>query len=77
MGSVLGGRKFTATLAGKTLEGSVARGFSQGGVLSTLLWSLVVDRLIGGLSGNFCYTLRYADDIAFLIHRQLPNTISE
>jgi hypothetical protein len=31
--SMLGSRKITATLAGETLEGSVARGCPQGGVL--------------------------------------------
>jgi hypothetical protein len=45
--SMLGSRKITATFAGETLEGSVARGCLQGGVLMPLLWSLVVDELIG------------------------------
>jgi hypothetical protein len=38
-------------LAGESLERYVARGCLQGGVLSPLLWSLVVDELIG-LNGN-------------------------
>jgi retron-type reverse transcriptase len=38
---MLGKRKIIATLAGETLEGSVARGCPQGGVLLPLLWSLV------------------------------------
>jgi retron-type reverse transcriptase len=37
---MLGKRKITATLAGENLEGSMARGYPQGGVLSPLLWSL-------------------------------------
>ena len=37
---MLGGGKITAMLAGETLEGSVARGCLQGGVLLPLLWSL-------------------------------------
>jgi hypothetical protein len=49
----------------------VARGYLQGGVLSPLLWSLVVDELIG-LSGNGYYTLGYADDIAILICGKFP-----
>jgi hypothetical protein len=77
IGSMLGSRKITATLAGETLEGSVARGCPQGGVLLPLLWSLVVDELIGGLNGSGCYTLGYADDIAFLIRGKFPNTFSE
>jgi hypothetical protein len=42
IGSMLGGRKLTATLAGETLERSVARGCLQEGILSCLLWGLVV-----------------------------------
>jgi hypothetical protein len=64
-------------LAGETLKGSVARGCPQGGVLLPLLWSLVLDKLIGGPNGNGYYTLGYADDIAILICRKLPNTVSE
>jgi hypothetical protein len=77
IGSMLGSRKITATLAGETLEGSVARGCPQGGVLSLLLWSLVVDELIGELNWNGYYTLGCADDIAIHIHRKFPNTVSE
>jgi hypothetical protein len=62
----VGGRKITATLSREILLGTVARGSLQGGVLSPLLWSLVVDKLIGVLSGNGYYTTGYADDIAFL-----------
>jgi hypothetical protein len=77
IGSMLGSRKITATLAGETLEGSMARGCLQGGILSPLLWSLFVDELIGRLDGNGYYTLGYADDIAILIRRKFPNTVSE
>jgi hypothetical protein len=75
--SMLGGRKITATLAGETLEDSVSSVCLQGGVLSPLLWSLVVDKLIRGLSGIGCYTLGYAGNIAILIGGKFPNTISE
>jgi hypothetical protein len=74
---MLHGRNITAMLAGEILDGSVARGCPQGGVLSPLLWSLVVDKLTGGLNGNGCYTLAYADDIAILIHRKFPHTVSQ
>jgi hypothetical protein len=37
---------------------------------------LVVDKLIGGLSGNGYYTLGYADDFATLMCRKFPNTVS-
>jgi hypothetical protein len=37
IGSTLGGRKITTMLAGETLEGSVGRGYLQGGILSPQL----------------------------------------
>ena len=64
---MLGGRKITATLAGETLERSVARCCPQGGILSPLLGGLVVDELIGGLDENSCYTVGCADDIAIVL----------
>jgi len=38
----------TATVAGENLEGSEARGCLQGCIILPLLWSLVVDELVGG-----------------------------
>jgi len=43
IGSVLCGRKITATFSGDSLEGSVARGCLQEGIPLPLLWCLVVD----------------------------------
>jgi hypothetical protein len=77
IGSVMGSRKITATFAGEALEGSLARGCLQEGVLSPLLWSQVLDKLMGGLNWNGYYTLGYADDIAIFIHGKFPNTVSE
>jgi hypothetical protein len=58
-------------------EGDCWQELSAGGILSLLLWSLVVDELVGELSGNGYYTLGYADDIAILIRRTFLNTVSE
>jgi hypothetical protein len=55
----------------------VVRGHPQGGILSPLLWSLIVYKLITGLKGSGCYTIGYAEDIAILISRRFPSTISE
>ena len=63
---MLDGRKIIAVLAGETLEGFVSNGSLQGGVLSPLLWSLVVDKLVRILYKNRVYALGYADDIAIL-----------
>jgi hypothetical protein len=74
---LLGNRKIIATLAAETLEGSVARGCPQGGDLSSLLWSLFVDELIGGFSENSYYTMGYACDIAIVVSGKFPYTVSE
>ena len=50
---------------------------STGGILLPLLWSLVVDELIRGLSENGCNTIGYADDIAILICGTFLHTILE
>jgi hypothetical protein len=70
-------RSISATLSGQTLGASAAKGCPQGGVLSPLLWSLVVDDLIWGLNSNGYYTVEYADDIAILINGKFPHTVSK
>jgi hypothetical protein len=67
----------SATLSGETLRGSAARGCPQGGVLSPLLWSLVVDDIIWELNSNGYYTVGYADDTAILINEKFPYTVSK
>jgi hypothetical protein len=70
------GNKIT-TLLKDTLRASMAKGCLQGGVLLNLLWSLVVDELLCELNDNDYYTVRYEDDIAILINRKFPQTVSE
>jgi hypothetical protein len=50
---------------------------SAGLLFITLLYSLVVDELIEGLSENSCYIVGYETDIAVLISRKFLNTLSE
>jgi len=54
----------------------VSRGCPQGGVLSPLLWCLVVDELLARLNGGGVYTQGYADDICLLAVGKFPNTVS-
>jgi hypothetical protein len=70
-------RNITATLSGENLGASVARRCKKGGVLSPLLWGLVVDNLLWELNDSGYYTVRYADDIAILINGKFPQTVSE
>jgi hypothetical protein len=75
--AMLKSRNIISTLAGDTVRASVPRGCSQGGVLSPLLWSLVIDDLIWELNKKGYYTAGYADDIAILINGKFPHTVSE
>jgi hypothetical protein len=64
---------FTATLAGKTLKKSMAKGCLQHSILSPLLLSLAVYQFIEGFNENSCYTVGYTDDIVTLICRKFRN----
>ena len=54
----------------------VSRAGQQEGVLSPLLWYLVVDDLISRLNGGGIYTQAYADDICLLAVGKFENTVS-
>jgi hypothetical protein len=55
---------------------AISRGCPQGGVLSPLLWCLVVDDLLTRLSGSGVLIQGYADDICLLAMGKFPNTVS-
>jgi hypothetical protein len=74
--ATLVGRLATATLGGFSSSVGVSRSCPQGGVLSPLLWCLVVDELITRLNGCGVHTQRYADDICLLAVGKFPNTVS-
>jgi hypothetical protein len=75
--AMLESRSITATLSGETLGASASRGCKQGGVLSPLLWSLVVDDLLWGLNDVGYYTVGYADDVAIFTQGKFLTTVSE
>jgi hypothetical protein len=66
-----------ATLSGETLEAYAVRACPQGGVLSSLLWSLVVDDLLWEINDSVCYTVGYANAVAILINEKFLHTVSE
>jgi hypothetical protein len=75
--AMLESRTIISTLSGEILRVSAAGGCPQGGVLSPLLWSLVVDDLLWELNDKGYYTVGYADDTAILIQGKFPSTASE
>jgi hypothetical protein len=62
--ATLEGRVAVATLKGASVGLEISRGCPQGGVLSLLLWCLVVDDLLIRLSGSGVYIQGYADDMS-------------
>jgi hypothetical protein len=53
-----------ATLNGISMGLTISRGCPQGGVLSPLLWCLLVDDLLARLSGGGVFIQDYADDMS-------------
>lgn len=70
-------REATSTLGHERLTIKVTKGCPKGGVLSPLLWSLVVDSLIEELNANGFFTQGYADDIVILLTGPFSSTISK
>jgi hypothetical protein len=69
-------RQAMATLGGLCRSVGVSTGCPQGGVLSPLLWCLVVIELLARLNEGGVYTRGYADDICLLVVGKFPNTVT-
>jgi len=65
--TMLRSRELRLSLHGETVDGSPAMGCPQGGVLSPLLWCLVVDEALDRLTEAGFYAQAYADDVAIVI----------
>jgi hypothetical protein len=63
-------------LGGLARSVTVSEGCPQGGVLSPLLWCLVVNELLARLNEGDVYSQAYADDICLLVVGKFPNTVS-
>jgi hypothetical protein len=74
--ATLEGRVAVAALNDISLRFAISRGCPQEGVLSPLLWCLMVNDLITRLSGSSVFIQGYADDICLLTVGKFPNTVS-
>lgn len=70
-------RMVFTTFADQTLASRVAAGCPQGGVLSPLLWNLVMDGLLVELNNEGYSSLGYADDLVILVEGKFSITIRE
>jgi ribonuclease HI len=75
--SMLNSRTVTASLFDEAVTVRVTKGTPQGGCLSPLLWSLVIDDLLERLNRSGVYAQGYADDICIMVAGKFQGTISE
>jgi retron-type reverse transcriptase len=66
---------YAATRKGSSITAKVMTGCPQGGVLSPLLWNLVVDRLLTATNDLGFRTLGYADDIVIIVQGKFAKTV--
>ena len=71
--ATLEGRRAMATLGGFSRSIAVSRGCPQGGVLSPLLWCLVVNKLLARLNEGGVYSQGCVDDICLLVVGKFQN----
>lgn len=75
--SMLATRILTVKHNGLTLSGTPAKGCPQGGVLSPLLWCLVVDELLVRLKKLGVNVYGYADDVAIVVRGNFLQELKE
>ena len=74
--TMLNSREITAVLGNSSVTRRTTKGCPQGGVLSPLLWSLVVDELLQKLTEQGFEVVGFADDVVILVRGKFDSTIS-
>ena len=74
---MLTSRIASAEVAGSSVTRLVSRGTPQGGVISPLLWLLVVDVILKKLEDEGTFIIGYTDDLAILVRGKFPGVMSE
>jgi hypothetical protein len=77
IGSMLASRLIHTSLMGSSLTARVLGGYPQGGVLSLLLWNLVVDGLLAVMNDQGFSTFGNADDIVIIVQGKFAHTLRE
>ena len=73
--NILAGRKTSAELQGEMSSRIPMRGSPQGGVLSPLIWNLIMDTILSKFRCRAVKVVGYADDIILLIGGKDPGTL--
>ncbi|GBP00066.1 Retrovirus-related Pol polyprotein from type-1 retrotransposable element R1 [Eumeta japonica] len=69
-------RTITSRIGATSVTREVCRGTPQGGVLSPLLWNVVVNRLLMNLDFLLIKTVAYADDVAIAVSGGHPESMA-
>jgi Reverse transcriptase (RNA-dependent DNA polymerase) len=77
IGSMLKNRTVRADIRGVSSMMEVRRGCSQGGVLSPLLWNMVIDSMLRRLGNQGLWAQGFADDVVILINGKFLSTVCE
>ncbi len=75
--NMLRGREVTAELQGEKKTFRPTRGSPQGGVLSPLIWILIMDSLLQPLQQGSVRAVGYADDVLLMVEGLDPSTMGE
>lgn len=75
--AMLRNRQITTNLDGTSATYTASKGCPQGGVISPLLWTIVIDDLIAMLNNMGYYTIGYADVVCIIIVGTRGTSISE
>lgn len=75
--AMLNSRSILATLGSESIRVRAGRGCAQGGVLSPLLWILVVDKILRKLNAQGYYTQGYADDLVIVVRGKDLKTVTD
>ena len=77
IGAMLHSRRTRADLLDDSVVITPVKGCPQGGVLSPLLWNLVVDGLLLDLSNKGIFAQGYADDVVLMVQGKFTNTVAD
>lgn len=77
IGKMLSTRSAESNVDHKVISVSTTRGCPQGGVLSPLIWSLVVDELLTNLTNRDITCQGYADDIVIMTKGKFESTLCD
>jgi len=82
--NILRGRRVSADLQGEQATVCPGKGSPQGGILSPLVWNLIMDTLLSQLEGEAVSAVGYADDVMLytrgidlsVMHDQMQQTLN-